>query len=325
MPFSSLIGNERIKKLLMRAVVEGRIGQGLTLSGPRGVGKFQFALALAQAVNCDSPAQGDACGRCLQCSKIAAREHGDVQVITRDGAFIKIAQTREMSREAQYRPFEGRRRVMIVDEADRMREEAASSILKTLEEPPDTTLIILVTSKPYALLETIRSRCQTLSFGPIQADEIEAYLIKSGRTEKDSGLISRFAGGSLGNALEIDLEEHREKRRPLLELVEALALKRDTVRLLGSAEYLGRKLDRAEFERQIVVLMGLLEDLFHLKLGAPREGATNLDVSDRLLSVAEAMTLGQIMGLIEGIEKLCQDLSRNVNRQLALESVLLTV
>lgn len=324
MPFSSLLGNDRIKKLLTRAVSERRIGQGLILAGPRGVGKYQFALALAQAVNCDGALNGDACGNCLQCRKIAAGEHADVQVTTPDGTFIKIAQTRVMSREAQYRPFEGRRRVLIVDEAERMREEAANSILKTLEEPPDTSLILLVTSKPYALLETIRSRCQILTFGPIPVEEIEAHLLKAGRTGSDARLIAQLARGSVGSALEIDLGRYREKRRVLLELAEALTLKRDTVRLINAAEYLGRKLDRPEFEESIGVLMVILEDVFHLKLGEPKENIVNTDAADRLAPIAEAMTLDQIMNLAERLEQLCQDLIRNVNRQLAMEAVLLT-
>src|SRR2546421_12358256 len=92
MPFSSLVGNERIKKLLRRAVAEGRIGQGLIMAGQRGVGKHQFALALAQAVNCKRPKDGDACGECLPCLKIARFEHPDVETIAPEGQFIKIAQ-----------------------------------------------------------------------------------------------------------------------------------------------------------------------------------------------------------------------------------------
>ena len=144
----------------MRAVDEGRIGQGLIFAGARGIGKHQFAMALAQAVNCERPVKGDACGVCVNCRKFAVREFTDVKTIVPDGQFIKIEQTREMASEAQFRPYEGRCRVFILDDAERLKEQAANSILKTLEEPPETSLIILITAKPYALLETIRSRCQ---------------------------------------------------------------------------------------------------------------------------------------------------------------------
>src|ERR1044071_2950020 len=151
MPFSSLIGNERIKKLLQRAVTEGRVSQSLMMAGPRGVGKYQFAVALAQALNCERVIDGDACGDCVPCRKVRAGEHADVQTVVNDGQFIKIEQMRGMLRDAQFKPYEGRHRVCIIDEADRMNAPSANSILKTLEEPPASTLIVLVTAKPYGL------------------------------------------------------------------------------------------------------------------------------------------------------------------------------
>ena len=323
MPFSSLVGNERIKKLLKRAVAEGRIGQGLILAGPRGVGKHEFALALAQAVNCERPIEGDACGQCIPCRKIAANEHLDVQTISRDGAFIKVDQMREMSREAQFRPFEGRRRVYILDDAERLNEKAANSILKTLEEPPDTSLILLVTSKPYALIETIRSRCQMLNFAPLTVPELETHLAaKLKRPLEETHMLARLARGSIGRAFEIDLGEYRKTRGIMLELVETMSISRDAVRLMNAAEYLGKKLERDEFERNIDVLMVILADVFHLKLGDSRETLTNSDVAERLVRVAEATTLDEIAEWVDGIEKVLQGLARNLNRQLAMDGVL---
>src|SRR5438309_478081 len=210
MLFSSLIGNQRIKKLLQRAVSEGRIGQSLLMAGPRGVGKYQFAVALAQALNCEHVTDGDSCADCVTCRKIECREFGDVRTVIRESKdsavkkdsksqFIKIEQTRSMSEQAQFRPYEGRRRVFIIDDAEWLRHEAANSILKTLEEPPSTSLIVLVTSKPYALLETIRSRCQMLSFAPLNPSEIEGHLQMKKRMPADEArLRARLAQGSIG-------------------------------------------------------------------------------------------------------------------------------
>ncbi|HEX8087898.1 MAG TPA: DNA polymerase III subunit delta' [Blastocatellia bacterium] len=324
MPFSSLVGNERIKKLLRRGVAEGRIGQGLIFAGQRGVGKHQFALALAQAVNCASPKNGDACGECLSCRKVASREHPDVHTISPDGQFIKISQMREMSQEAQYRPYEGRRRVYVIDDAERLREEAANSILKTLEEPPESSLILLVTSKPYALLETIRSRCQMLSFAPLTSDELEAYLKANfKRPLEETRMLARLARGSIGRTLEIDLGVYREKRATMLELIEAATVARDTVKLLGAAEHLGRKLEKDEFENHLDVLMVLLADLFHLKLGEPPDSLTNSDVAPRLERTAESMTLEQIADWADRVEQVLKSLARNVNKQLAMEAMLI--
>jgi DNA polymerase III subunit delta' len=337
MSFSTLIGNERIKRLLQRAVAEGRTGQGLIMAGPRGVGKHQFALALAQAVNCQRPAGGDACGECVACRKIARAEHADVRTISRESQdpnvkkdyksqFIKIEQMRDLAAAAQFRPYEGRRRVYIIDEAEYLREEAANAILKTLEEPPPTTLIILLTTKPYALLETIRSRCLMLSFAPLTPGEIESYLKANfKRPAEETRMLARLARGSIGRALEIDLGEYREKRAMMIDLIEALSLKPDTLKLMEAAEYLGKKLERAEFEDHLETLIVLLADLFHLKLAVRADALTNADAAARLERIAEAVTIDQITGWVERIEQVLQGLSRNVNRQLAMESAFVTV
>jgi len=335
MPFSSLIGNNRIKQSLRRAVAEERIGQGLILAGPDGVGKHQFALALAQAVNCEKPIDGDACGRCAACRNIERGEHPDVKTILREirdpdakkearSQFIKIDQMRQMSSEAQFRPYVGRRRVFMIDEADWLREDAASSILKTLEEPPETSLLILITSKPYALLETIRSRCLMLSFAPLTPTEIESYLKQTSKLQADEiAMTARLACGSIGRALEIDLEEYREKRETLLEMLESLALAKDSARLTAAAEFLGRKLERDQFQDHLEVLNSLLSDVFHLKVGGPADVLINADASRRLQRIADAVQMEQIIEWTEKLQEILLSLARNVNRQLAMESMLI--
>lgn len=326
MPFASLVGNERIKKLLRRAVMEGRVSQGLIFAGPAGVGKHKFALALAQAINCESQKEGEACGQCPQCSKIAASEHVDVVTISPDGQFIKIGQMREMSSDAQFRPYEGRRRVFILDEAHRLKMEAANSILKILEEPPSTSLIILITSKPYALIETIRSRCQVLGFAPLADGELESFLaINYPRPAEETRLLARLARGSVGRALEIDLGQYKEKRRVMIEIVEAVSVRRDTVKLLNAAEYMSRKLEREEFENHLDTLLVLLMDVFHLKLGRAANSLTNADIGDHLARIAEAISLELIIDWVEKIEELLQSLTRNLNRHVAMDAMLVSL
>ncbi|MEK6288321.1 MAG: DNA polymerase III subunit delta' [Acidobacteriota bacterium] len=336
MPFSSLIGNERIKKLLQRAVAEGRVGQSLLMAGPRGVGKYQFAIALAQALNCEHATQGDACGECVPCGKIERREHGDVRILMRESKdpsikkdhksqFIKIEQTRAMSEQAQFRPYEGRRRVFIIDEAECLQHQAANSLLKTLEEPPPTSLVVLVTSKPYSLIETIRSRCLMLSFAPLRAEEIEEHLrVKANRPIDEARLLARLARGSIGHALEIDIGEYREMRNTVLQIIETLSLEREVTALLGASEYLGRRLEKDAFEEHLDTLILLFDDLFHLKLNGSDESLTNADIADRLRRVAENITIEQIMEWVDRIEVIFRALPRNINRQLAMDSMLIT-
>ena len=335
MPFSTLIGNDRIKTLLTRAVAEGRIGQSLLMAGPRGVGKYRFAVALAQALNCEQVKMGEACGDCIPCRKIARNEHADVRAILRESRdlsfkkdtksqFIKVDQVRELAQQAQFRPYEGRRRVFIIDDAEWLRHEAANSLLKTLEEPPDTTLIILITEKPFSLLDTIRSRCLMLSFAPLSVAEIEQHLRTMLTSSEEARLRARLAGGSIGRAIEIDLAAYREMRNLPLELVETLAVSRGSIRLLSAAEYLGRKLDKDEFEKHLDALMVLLGDLFHLKLGESKGSLINEDIVERLARVAEALAIEQINEWTDRIEEVFRALPRNVNRQLAMEALLIT-
>jgi DNA polymerase-3 subunit delta' len=324
MPFSKLIGNERVKALLTRAVRENRVRQGLLFAGPRGVGKYQFALALAQVLNCENPSSGDACGTCIPCGKIGAGEHLDVETYRADGQFIRVNQMRDLSEKAQYRPYEGRRRVYIIDEAERMNIEAANSILKTLEEPPECTALILVTSKPYALLETIRSRCLMISFAPLGRAGLEIHLAAFGaRSKEDAKLLARLAQGSVGHALEINLGDYREMRATMLDLLEAAAPPAEVSRLLGAAEYLGRKLERPDFERHLDILLVLLQDIVYLKVGDVQELITNVDAISRLGRIADRLTIDKIAELVDGVENIFRALPRNVNRQLALESVLI--
>src|SRR5262249_57738510 len=176
MSFAKLVGNQRNKGILQRLLKNGRINSTLIFAGRGGGGKRQFALAFAKAANCQKAPAGayatDGCDECSVCRRIDAGGYGDVTVVRPDGQFIKIAQTREMAEEVYFRPREGRQRFFIIDEADRLREEAANSLLKTLEEPPSTSTIILLTARPDALLSTIRSRAQppnspSLSLPPI--------------------------------------------------------------------------------------------------------------------------------------------------------------
>ncbi len=148
------------------------------MAGPAGVGKRLTAVAAAQAINCLQPQSSseferDACGECASCRRIARGVHPDVIIVEPgDTGSIKIEQLRDVIDRSQYRPFEGRRRIVIIDEADAATAEAQSALLKTLEEPPSASTFVLVSSLPDALLPTVRSRCPRLRFGPLTPADV---------------------------------------------------------------------------------------------------------------------------------------------------------
>src|SRR5512136_2772802 len=193
MPFSQIIGQERAVEALRAALRRGGLHHAYLFAGPEGVGKGMAARLLAQAANCERD-DGDACGNCPACRKIARGVHPDVLVVeperdmARAGRWepkggrtpsrdIVVDQVRELvDRRLSLRRFEGRRRFVILDPADAMNPQAQNALLKTLEEPPDDTTLVLVAAGGDALLPTIRSRCLRVAFAPLPASAIEERL-----------------------------------------------------------------------------------------------------------------------------------------------------
>jgi DNA polymerase III subunit delta' len=329
MSFAKLVGNQRNKEILQRLLKNGRVNSTLIFAGPDGVGKRQFALAFAKAANCQkAPASAyasDGCDECSVCRRINAGGYGDVTVLRPDGQFIKIAQTREMAEEVYFRPREGRQRFFIIDEADRLREEAANSLLKTLEEPPSTSTIILLTSRPDALLSTIRSRAQRLNFSALSAAEMEKYLAENyPRPAADTALLARVTEGRIGQATAFDLSVYRQERRTLIELLELLAAGDDRYRLLKAAEFLGKK-EREDFEKELALISSLLRDLFMLAAGRGADSIVNIDSVDSLAPLAQKVGLRRLMSWVEKFDQLRARLRININRQIATEAALLAL
>jgi DNA polymerase-3 subunit delta' len=327
MTFAQLIGNERNQAVLQRLLLANRFAATLIFAGPAGVGKRQFALAMAKAVNCQRPTMTEtayeACGACPVCQRIDAATYSDVVTVAPDGQFIKIAQTRALAEEIYTRPREGKHRFFLIDEADRLREEAANALLKTLEEPPPTATIILLTARPGALLLTIRSRAQRLNFAPLTTAEMEAWLKANfTRPLPDNVLLARLTEGRIGQATAFDLSVYRQERNILLGLLEILAAGENRYRLLKAAEYLGKK-ERDEFEQELDLLQRLLRDVFLIAAGQPRENLVNTDVADKLEALATRIGLARVTTWIERCNELRASLRFNVNRQVATEALLL--
>src|SRR3954471_5667143 len=225
MPFSAIAGHRPVLDLLSRAIVRQTLPPSLVFAGPGGVGKRTTAVALAQALNCERELNGDACGTCGPCTRIARGVHADILVIEPgDSGSITVDQVREAIDRTAYRPFEGRKRVVIVDEADRLVGPAQNALLKTLEDPPAASMFVLVTGRPDLLLPTVRSRCQQLRFGPLAPADVADVLIR----EHDMGSGEAHAAaaasdGSIGRALEGGADEVVEARDAAARLLQTAA------------------------------------------------------------------------------------------------------
>jgi len=219
-----VIGQRRLLEKLGEQAIRGDVAQAYELSGPRSIGKHTVALRLAQTLNCVSePRVAGGCGTCISCVKIEKGLHPDVVTVTRltdlekrnDMKNITIEQIRAMQQDLALRPLEGRRRVVIIDDAADLHDHAEVALLKTLEEPPSHAVLFLVTPTPARLLETIRSRLQPIPFRPVPRAEIEAALTK--RFGANAGRFAALAAGMPGIAIALATDEAARRDRADLE------------------------------------------------------------------------------------------------------------
>jgi DNA polymerase-3 subunit delta' len=336
MPFRDVFGHRRLLGLLARSVRRQSLPPSLILAGPSGVGKRLVALATAQALNCTNPVAGagdleiDACGACPSCTRIARGVHPDVLVVEPgDSGSIKTEQVRDVIDRAAYRPFEGRRRAVIINEADALVPPAQNALLKTLEEPPALSVFMLVTSRPDVLLPTVRSRCPRLRFRPLGPLEIAAALVARGLPEAEARAVAATADGSLGRALEAragDLVEIRDLAGDVLAHV--AGARTAGQRLEGAKALLantggGGAADREQLASHLRAMASLLRDVEVLATGASEHVLANADVRPVLDRLAAAYDGDRGLQAYAAIDRALVALERNAATKIVADWLLL--
>src|SRR6516225_12056810 len=217
MTFDTFIGNRKIIQRLRTKLREKRFPHGLIFSGPDGVGKHTCALMIAKALNCRNAESDGFCDQCSACRKIDSGAHPDVITISLEdeATQIKIAQIRQLLSTLDLQPLEGRNKIFIIDPADLLNAEAASALLKGLEEPPANTFFILITVNVHELLLTVRSRCQIYNFTPLTLSEIRQHGISD-------ELAIRWSLGSIGRARRLDMSELKTERGIVFDFLETV-------------------------------------------------------------------------------------------------------
>ncbi|UCF39192.1 MAG: DNA polymerase III subunit delta' [Acidobacteriota bacterium] len=313
-----VVGNERLLGLLRT----GRTPPSTIFSGPDGVGKKTVALLLAAAANCRNPVDRDLCGRCPSCIKALSGNHPDIVLIQREKNTIEIGTIRKLNQEIQYRPFEGKTRYFIIDEADRMGPEAANAHLKTLEEPPDFCRIILVTAYPQLLLSTIRSRCQTFAFQPLSRQEIQSCLESDGSMDR-AEIRSRFAQGSIGRAIALDLDQTLEERDLMLKILSGWFAHRrfQTVFEAAESNELRPKIKkRDETVRLLEQIQLICYDLYYLHVDTP-DRVVNHDRIRELQKLTAVTSVESIRDFQKHVSRAKRDVERYVNPLMAFEAL----
>ena len=306
MPYRDIIGHRRLIALLSRAIAKDTLPPSLIFSGPSGVGKHAAALSTAQALNClaplvDAPGDNaalalDACGRCAACTRIARGVHPDVLTLEpNDKGNIKIDIVREAIDRAGYRPFEGRRRVTIVDSADGLERAAQNALLKVLEEPPSGSVFLLVTAFPDLLLPTVRSRCPQLRFRPLEPADVARALVGRKVDPDQANAVAALADGSIGRALSASASDIAAARTVAMRVLAHAAGAGNAARRIDAAkELIGHTPGPASAEREqlavyLRAMSSLLRDIEAIHASVDRQVLANPDLApalERLTSFA---------------------------------------
>lgn len=357
MPFSDFHGNSDVVHRLREMLARNRFPQAMILAGPAGSGKYTLAIMLAMAMNCLNSPQSeglpDFCGQCSNCVRIAqsedlaarcmeaseAREgireadkkdtrlfiqtHPAVLVIPPDPPqmMIKVDQVRHVIENIYFRPAEGKEKVYIFTDSAFMK-EAANSLLKVLEEPPEFATIFLLTDNAGELLPTIRSRSMIVTLGALTPEEIDRYLAKH-RTDwspKQRQLVARLSEGAVGRARNFDLAAYTAARQNALTILKSALYGAEHSELFKVTEgYRAGAEGREKTEALLRTLYSLLQDLMFLSNGTP-ELARNTDIQSELKKLAEAADFAWITAAAAGLAEVERGMRRNLLRSLSLDA-----
>ena len=343
--FTQLVGNTQAKHTLKRLIANGRLPNSLLFAGPDGVGKRQFALETARTILCREKNEEAACGVCSLCTHITDfvipepndsnkdqfkrvffGGSRDVGLLVPYKNFILVDASRDLEREVNFRPSDGPARFFIIDDADRMNENAANAILKTLEEPPTTSYIFLITSRPDSLLPTIRSRCQTLRFAPVATPEIEDYLVRERALQHhEAALAARLARGSIGRAVHLNIEQFRTQRQRMFEVVKHSISTGDRAALLKISEELNDAKNKDGFPRNIDILESLIHDVWGVASNGDTTRVANTDLANELQQLAGDVVPHRLTEWISLIEEMRLNFIVNINRRVAADALFVTM
>ena len=316
--------HQAVPETLRRAVNSGRMAHGFIFFGPSGIGKRRLAFHVARMLLCPN----GGCGACPACQRVDTENHSDFRFIRREEGDkeLKIEKIRAFQEEIHLQPMEGPNKVFIIHECHLMSEEAANSVLKTLEEPPGNSYLFLLTDTPDSLPETIRSRCQEVRVPPRTIDEIAGVVSRDYSLDADRArFLARLAEGSLGRARELHENHVLDRSQWILEKLRTL----DSSTELGFAEELDGRLKKAshslegrreEFSRYVDLLNTFWRDMLYASLGIPEDRFFHRDAESLAFYREQVLTPGRAMSAIELSFTAGDWMRRNVNVTLAVEN-----
>jgi len=315
--FAAVRGHDRAKEQLRRALARDRLAHAVLITGPEGVGKQRLARALMALMACEGEG-AEPCGQCAGCRQQAAGSHPDLRVleIPPGKKEIRVEAVRELRSFVQLSPLTARRKVAIINDAHALNVNAQNALLKTLEEPPPRSLLILITHAPGALLPTVRSRCQRIHCAPLPDDDVREILQHDCQVpEQEAGLAAAYAEGSPGRALQLRRALGERRQALLAHLAELPG-----ARYVRLAQMIQDATGRDDPALPLAVMLTWYRDQAVQAVGAGAVGWRNADLLARM-PAASAESAGRHADAV--IESLARLRRGNPNRQLLLEALFL--
>ncbi|RLE11365.1 DNA polymerase III subunit delta' [Candidatus Aerophobetes bacterium] len=316
MNFKDIRGQKSALEKIRADIKRKKLSGAYLFTGPPGVGKQMTAISFAKALNCKMDSL-NGCDRCSSCVKMEKMNHPNLRIINPEGESIKIEQIRNLKTESSFRVYEGRKKVWIINEAEKLTPQAANSLLKILEEPPGYLIIILITHIPGFLPPTILSRCRVVEFSSLSCQDISEILKnKVDMPAHLIPLISQLAQGSMSEALKLVRKEEIFQER---EIIFKLIQKRKS--LSGEVFRLSERWsteNSSDIETLLNIVLLFLRDLLMIKI-APDVPVFNHDKANELVNIKDTYSLSQLYKGIEAVKKSKFFIQANVSCQLALE------
>ena len=322
MDYNNIIGHKRAIEALKNSVKNNTVSHSYLFQGEEGLGKKMVAYVFAKTLLCKEGKE-EPCNRCVSCVKFDSENHPDFFLIQPDKGLIRKGQIEELVKSVGILPFESKRKVFIIDDSHKMNLEGKNTLLKTLEEPPSYVTIILISSSINNLLPTILSRCQSVKFYPVSSLAIEDYLTRMySKTVEEASFVSNFTKGSVGKSIFLSTSpQFFHMRDDIVKILDGL-IKGDKTKVFSAMGFFNENKDN--IEEIIDIILYWFRDLLIYK----EIGESHLIINkDKLeyLSSQSFMDFNLINDIIAKVEETKDNIRKNVNYQLSIETMLLSI
>ena len=314
MAFGEIKGQDRAIAILKGHLNNSRVAGAYLFTGAEAIGKYLAARTFAKALNC-SGNKDDSCGTCASCRRIEKNEHPDVHFIDpQDSDAIKIEDIRQLKQNISLRAYEARFKVFVINDAHKLTAEASNALLKILEEPSGSSVIILVTAKPALLFKTVISRCQAVKFFPLERAKLENMLKENYNIEPDPAhFLAYFSEGRIGRCLELNDTDALKDKNTVIDIF--------TVSRATNLDNLAKQNSKEDIRRYLNTLASWFRDLYLAKLGATPAELINVDRSTEIARSVDSYSWDKLEKIFKCISDSLLYLEQNINVKLTLSNL----